>query len=58
MTMHKLVMSMIIFTFICIVAYYVVLGVIAVKLSSSIEKDGLKNVIEKVWCGEQGCEKR
>lgn len=56
--MHKLVMSMIIFTFICIVAYYVVLGVIAVKLSSSIEKNGLKNVIEKVWCGEQGCEKR
>lgn len=38
--------------FIAIISFYIILGTAAVKSADAIEKDGLKAVIERVWCGQ------
>lgn len=41
------------FVFICILTGWIVFGVIASKVFSEVSDEGLKSVVENVWCGKQ-----
>jgi hypothetical protein len=47
------------FVFLLIICYFVVIGVIAYKgIDTAMSEDwsnGIKPVVEKLWCGKPGC---
>jgi len=53
MDLFKWVPRFIVFVFIYIIAWWIFVGVVAVKSISVIQKDGLKNVINRIWEGQK-----
>lgn len=47
----KFVMGFIIFTFVMVVIGWIVMGWIAVNMVDKVEAEGLKPMIERMWCG-------
>ena len=51
--LFKVVPIFIAFVFILIITMWILGGVLVYKTAGAVEKDGVRGVIEKVWCGEQ-----
>lgn len=49
--MRKLVIGFIAFVFVCILLYWLLVGVLLVKVADKVDKQGLKGVVERVWNG-------
>jgi hypothetical protein len=41
------------FVFVLILLYWIVVGVILVKSADAINEQGLRGVIERIWCGKE-----
>lgn len=50
--MSRIVMTMIIITFIAIISWWVFVGVIAVNALNQVDQHGIKVVVEQIWCGK------
>lgn len=48
--------ALIVLTFIGIIAFWAFVGTVAFKAADEINQNGVKGVIEDVWCGKKGCE--
>jgi hypothetical protein len=54
--MFKVAMTFIMITFVVILLYWIIVGYLAVKVSSNVDfSQGIKPVIETLWCGKPGC---
>ncbi len=57
--LQKFVIGFIAFVFLAIIAYWIFVAVLVVKVADKAgEQDfsnGIKPVIEKMWCGKPGC---
>ena len=54
----KIVVGFIVFTFIVILAWWGFIGFLGYKTVSVVGSDefhGVKPIIEKAWCGKEGC---
>lgn len=51
--LFKIVPIFIAITFVIIVAWYIIVGFLAVKVIDEVDKNGLKGVVERVWEGEK-----
>lgn len=49
--MFKVVPAFIVFTFVLIIAWYFLVGTLAVKAVGEIKKSGLKSIVEEIWEG-------
>jgi hypothetical protein len=45
------VSSVIALMFVAIIAFYVFVGSVAVSLADDVKTDGVRAVIERIWCG-------
>lgn len=53
MNLHKIVPYFIALVFVFIVCSWIFMGVIAYKGATSINENGVKGVVEQLWCGKQ-----
>ena len=45
------VVSIIALMFVAMLAFYVLVGTVAVSLADDVKAEGAKSVIERIWCG-------
>ena len=50
--LFKVVPIFIGFVFLCIIAYWLFIGVIGVAVVKEVNKNGLKSIVERVWNGK------
>lgn len=48
----RIVLTMIVITFIAIVGFWIFAGTVAIKALDQVEQHGVKGVVEQVWCGK------
>lgn len=46
------IIAFIVVVLVCIIASWVIMGVVLVKSTDQIEQHGLKSIVESVWCGK------
>jgi hypothetical protein len=51
-TVRTFVLVFIGFVFVLIVSWFVFLGVVVYNVSDQVESQGLKSIIENLWCGD------
>lgn len=49
----KFVIGFIVVVFVLVILSWIVMGVTAVKVVGEVESQGLKPLIERIWCGPQ-----
>lgn len=57
--MFRIIATLIALTFVGIVAFWIFAGTMAVKAVGQIEEQGVKGIVEQIWCGknDSGCMK-
>lgn len=54
--MFRVVSTLIAVVFVCIVLFWIGMGVLAVKTVDSVGENGVRGVVEQLWCGKnQDC---
>ena len=50
--MFRVIMTIIVVTFIAIISFWIFAGTVAVKALGQVEQHGVKGVVEQIWCGK------
>lgn len=50
--MFRIVMTIIVITFIAIISFWIFAGTVVIKAMNQVEQHGVRGVVEQIWCGK------
>lgn len=50
--MFRIIATIVFLAFIVIIGFWIFAGTMAVKAAGEIEQQGVKSVVEQIWCGK------